>query len=193
MYCTGTDTTTTHVLPNDPTSQDPVAIFLLEVDCAVNDFKWKLRKELNTPDTDPTYITDWHSFYNTVCDGLENDLVKGWQDTAHLLPSQPTSWPDYAETVLNLVPPVRAVITLQASPETHSAVTLEVLNSTDGVIQDQLKLHHWNTPTRNQNSVSEPTSLDSCPSSDDEEIPALLEASTPVICRRNNQGKWGFR
>ena len=181
---THTDTTTTYVLPDAY-----LCLFLWEVNYAVNDFEWKLRKELKTPD--PTYITDWHSFYKTVRNGKEDELFKGWQDTTHLLPSQPTSWPEYVETVLNLVPPVRAVITLQASQKwtatrferAYSTVTLEILKSTDDVLQDLLNLHHWNTPKRNQNFVSEPTNLDPCPSSDDEDIPAILETSTPVICR----------
>ena len=87
----------------------------------------------------PSYISVWNDFATDANDILTDTASATFKDITPLLPDDPQTLYDFGQSLLNLVPPVKEVITI--STKTRSTIQLTVLKSSEEVATRQAAVH----------------------------------------------------
>ena len=87
----------------------------------------------------PAYISVWNDFAIDANDIIDDNASATFHDTTGLLTDDPQTFYDFGQSLLELVPPVREVITIQT--KTRNTILLSVLKTSTDIMELQAAAH----------------------------------------------------
>ena len=96
-------------------------------------------------DANTTYIAEWNNMYSDMANAFNDNNLTQYKNVTEFMFGDPTTFEEFIEEALRMVPPVKVLFTLTKSTK-RGSFYIKIEQLTQDVIQQQLDMHKQYQP-----------------------------------------------